>query len=184
MADDFGDQDAKGRPQSTIARSFSAALNDAFNIDGEPTGGVSLESKEPDLSGLSQSVQQKKQAVTSQSQELEAIEARLRATEHRLKNKQHAAPNPNHPHKEAPLSQTFSESSGASTNAQNSSTNRSANYSAPAMPGAMPQTPGEDRQNYEEESERRGASDQDRRSYPSKSYQIGGGNPPWTPQTD
>ncbi|KAI9852078.1 MAG: hypothetical protein M1838_001875 [Thelocarpon superellum] len=77
MADADGDWRPNNRPQSTIARSFSAALNDAFKIDVDA-----------DLGNLSNAVEQKKQAVSSQSQELEALEARLRATEERLRQKQ------------------------------------------------------------------------------------------------
>ncbi|KAI9795444.1 MAG: hypothetical protein M1825_001462 [Sarcosagium campestre] len=66
------------RPQSMIARSFSAALNDAFGIDYD-VGKVG---------DLSITVEQKKKAVSSQSQELEALEARLRETEERLKQRQ------------------------------------------------------------------------------------------------
>ncbi|KAI9847381.1 MAG: hypothetical protein M1837_002569 [Sclerophora amabilis] len=69
-------EDSK-QPDSTLARSFSASLNDAFNI-------------ESDLGNLSQTVEQKKKEVTSQSQELEAIEARLRKTEEELRRKQSA----------------------------------------------------------------------------------------------
>ncbi|KAL9601472.1 MAG: hypothetical protein Q9179_002864 [Wetmoreana sp. 5 TL-2023] len=64
-----------GAPQSSIARTFSADLNNAFSMD-------------KNLDGLVQSVEQKKQAVSSQSQELEALEARLRETEEKLKEKQ------------------------------------------------------------------------------------------------
>ncbi|MCJ1274694.1 hypothetical protein MMC21_002492 [Puttea exsequens] len=64
-----------GRPQSTIARNFSASLNDAFAIDSK-------------LDDLAQSVEQKKQAVNSQNAELEALEAKLRETEDRLKQRQ------------------------------------------------------------------------------------------------
>ncbi|MCJ1297466.1 hypothetical protein MMC08_000252 [Hypocenomyce scalaris] len=92
-----------GRPQSTIARSFSASLNDAFMIDSK-------------LDGLAQSVEQKKQAVSSQSQELEALESRLRETEERLKQKQskissQAGVSGGHssPHRRQPNGTTFSE---------------------------------------------------------------------------
>ncbi|KAI9675482.1 MAG: hypothetical protein M1829_003286 [Trizodia sp. TS-e1964] len=62
------------RPQSTMALSFSAALNDIFMIDNS-------------LDHLSQSVAQKKRAVSTQTEELEALEAQLRQTEDLLKQK-------------------------------------------------------------------------------------------------
>lgn len=120
MSDKEGPRKSNGRPQSygstckaicfswdnshsTIARNFSAALNDAFSIDSNV---------DRNLKGLVQSVEQKyvsdlypfevlrkslhskvltsvrKQAVDSQNQELEALEARLRDTEERLRQQQ------------------------------------------------------------------------------------------------
>ncbi|KAI9760754.1 MAG: hypothetical protein M4579_001492 [Chaenotheca gracillima] len=85
-------------PDSTLARSFSASLNDAFNIEG-------------DLGGLSETVEQKKQAVTTQSQELQALEERLRKTEEALKLKQQATqqhnPSRNNSNRRAPLEGAF-----------------------------------------------------------------------------
>ncbi|KAF7507427.1 hypothetical protein GJ744_010486 [Endocarpon pusillum] len=66
---------ASGRPVSTIARSFSAALDEAFFM-------------KPVLDNLSQSVAQKQQSVSTQKTELEELEARLRETEARLKAQQ------------------------------------------------------------------------------------------------
>ncbi|KAG7008114.1 hypothetical protein G7Y79_00007g022390 [Physcia stellaris] len=70
------DYKPNGRPQSNIAQSFSASLNETFDIENNPR-----------LEGLLQSVEEKKQAVTSQSQELEALETKLRETEARLNQK-------------------------------------------------------------------------------------------------
>ncbi|KAI9770722.1 MAG: hypothetical protein M1840_002972 [Geoglossum simile] len=83
MSDDELDKDwvPNGRPQSTLARSFSAALNDLFMIDSS-------------VDTLAVSVDKKKQAVSSQSQELEALEARLRHTEELLKEKAASSKSP------------------------------------------------------------------------------------------
>ncbi|KAF2090298.1 hypothetical protein K490DRAFT_54690 [Saccharata proteae CBS 121410] len=62
----------KNRPQSTIAREFSAALDDIFNLSGK-------------FDNVEKEVQSKQEAMTSQTAELEALEARLRATEERLR---------------------------------------------------------------------------------------------------
>ncbi|KAF2834626.1 hypothetical protein M501DRAFT_1020606 [Patellaria atrata CBS 101060] len=62
-----------GRPQSTIARNFSAALDDLFQLDGG-------------LDSLSKNVHKKKQSVSIQKSELKDLEARLREAEERLKN--------------------------------------------------------------------------------------------------
>ncbi|EOD42848.1 Alpha/beta hydrolase fold-3 [Neofusicoccum parvum] len=60
------------RPQSQIAKNFSAALDDIFNLSGK-------------FDDVEKEVDQKQQALTSQNAELEALEARLRAAEERLK---------------------------------------------------------------------------------------------------
>ncbi|RPA91818.1 hypothetical protein L873DRAFT_1831312 [Choiromyces venosus 120613-1] len=67
-------QFAKERPISTIARSFSAQLNDAFLIDDT-------------LDQLSSTVEQKKLSVTFHSKELEELEARIRRAEALLEEK-------------------------------------------------------------------------------------------------
>ncbi|UPL01074.1 hypothetical protein LCI18_012008 [Fusarium solani-melongenae] len=60
------------RPQSTIARSFSAELMDIFRIENS-------------LSDLDQQVHDKKQTVDKNTEELASIEARLREMEDRLR---------------------------------------------------------------------------------------------------
>ncbi|TEA21047.1 hypothetical protein C8034_v007513 [Colletotrichum sidae] len=60
------------RPQSTIARSFSAELMDIFRIDNS-------------VADLDEKLHQQKQNVQSQTDELEALERRLREMEERLK---------------------------------------------------------------------------------------------------
>lgn len=84
MSDDELDREWKptGRPQSTMARSFSLALNDLFKIDNS-------------VADLDAAVSEKKQKVSSQTSELEALEARLKATEERLKAAASARVSPN-----------------------------------------------------------------------------------------
>lgn len=61
-----------GRPQSTLARSFSAQLDDLFALSN---GAVE---------DLSVSIFSKQQSVQTQNRELEQLEAKLRETEQRL----------------------------------------------------------------------------------------------------
>jgi len=152
MSDSEGDWQPNGRPQSTLARSFSAALNDAFMIDS-------------DLDGLSNSVEQKKKVVSSASQELEALEARLRETEELLKKRQtgSASRSPaatsgrNSPHRRTPLGAAFSPDAGKESTPPTSPLSRQqpteagsrpvpvkeSSYNVPPMPGRLPPTPGE-----------------------------------------
>ncbi|KAF3480489.1 uncharacterized protein GIQ15_05836 [Arthroderma uncinatum] len=60
------------RPQSTMARSLAAALDNAFMLDSE-------------VDSLTNSIQHKQQLVSMHSRELEALEARIRETENRLR---------------------------------------------------------------------------------------------------
>ncbi|KAH7249316.1 hypothetical protein NW759_009775 [Fusarium solani] len=60
------------RPQSTIARSFSAELMDIFRIENS-------------LSDLDQQVHDKKQTVDKNTEELASLEARIREMEDRLR---------------------------------------------------------------------------------------------------
>ncbi|KAF2762249.1 hypothetical protein EJ05DRAFT_473169 [Pseudovirgaria hyperparasitica] len=102
---------SKNRPQSTVARNFSAALDDLFKMDN-------------DLDSLSKNVHQKKQAVTSQSAELEALEARLKAAEERLKNAgKNPAPFPNsrkNSQRRTPVKGAFGEDGDGSNGAPSS----------------------------------------------------------------
>jgi len=61
------------RPQSTIARSFSAELMDIFKIENS-------------IDDLDNQVKTRKQQVFSQTNELESLEARIREMEARLKS--------------------------------------------------------------------------------------------------
>jgi TolA-binding protein len=75
MSDDILDRDWKPngrRPQSTLARSFSAELMDIFRI-------------EDSISDLDQKVDERRQNVDKNAQELASIEARIREMEARLK---------------------------------------------------------------------------------------------------
>ncbi|DAA78755.1 TPA_exp: Uncharacterized protein A8136_2540 [Trichophyton benhamiae CBS 112371] len=67
------------RPQSTMARSLAAALDNAFMLDSE-------------VDNLTNSIHYKQTLVSMQSRELEALEARLRATENRLRMQKGEAP--------------------------------------------------------------------------------------------
>jgi len=60
-----------GRPQSILARDFSAALDDLFKLNG--------------IGALEESVEQKKDTVQSQRYQLEDLDAKLRETDHKLK---------------------------------------------------------------------------------------------------
>jgi hypothetical protein len=60
------------RPQSTIARSFSAELGDIFRIENS-------------LTDLDREVDTRKQKVNRETQELASLEARLREMEERLR---------------------------------------------------------------------------------------------------
>ncbi|KIX05552.1 uncharacterized protein Z518_06424 [Rhinocladiella mackenziei CBS 650.93] len=59
------------RPQSTLARDFSAALDDLFKLNG--------------IGALEESVVQKKDTVQSQRYQLEDLDAKLRETDEKLK---------------------------------------------------------------------------------------------------
>lgn len=63
------------RPQSTIARSFSAELMDIFKIENS-------------VADLDEQVYKRKHTVTLRNTELEALEARIREMEDRLKRSQ------------------------------------------------------------------------------------------------
>ncbi|KAH8757008.1 hypothetical protein BGZ57DRAFT_339369 [Hyaloscypha finlandica] len=169
MSDDELDQEwkpSKARPQSTMARSFSLALNDLFKIDNS-------------LADLDAAVSEKKRAVSNQTSELEALEARLRATEERLKKAASTGASPAKssssgrssprsrpalggdtfapsPTKEAsptsPLSSEFRHTSRPNTSERPASGREGRptsgwkqeahpSYTAPPMPGAMPPTP-------------------------------------------
>ncbi|TVY26824.1 hypothetical protein LHYA1_G004817 [Lachnellula hyalina] len=152
-------QPSSVRPQSTMARSFSLALNDLFKIDNS-------------LADLDAAVYEnltRKKAVSTQTTELEALEARLKATEERLKARG-ASPLPNEkvpsgrssPRQRAPLAaDTFTDTkpedraptsplssqppatgSRPQTANRPKTGNRGDSGALPPMPGALPPTPG------------------------------------------
>ncbi|KAI9839446.1 MAG: hypothetical protein M1819_002071 [Sarea resinae] len=144
MSDDEFDPEWKpsGRPQSTLARSFSAALHDAFMIDTS-------------IDTMSAAVEEKKRAVTTRNMELEALEARLRETEERLKKSRATSPHSgqNSPHQRTPLGSTFAaaqDTTPSKSRAREQPNSRPApgpkepSYAAPPVPGGLPPTPGEE----------------------------------------
>ncbi|KAH6683001.1 hypothetical protein B0J14DRAFT_136201 [Halenospora varia] len=171
MSDEELDRDWKpsNRPQSTMAKSFSLALNDLFKIDNS-------------IADLDAAVSEKKKAVSSQTSELEALEARLKATEERLKAKTGGATIPpvmgrsssgrSSPRQRVPLGDTFTSSptraehpgsplssgfgSGATNGQQmgnSEEVGKETAYTAQPMPGALPPTPGASEGEYGSESE-------------------------------
>lgn len=66
------------RPQSTIARSFSAELMDIFRIENS-------------VADLDEKVDKRKKEIDNQTSELEALEARIREMEERLKGQKPGA---------------------------------------------------------------------------------------------
>ncbi|KAK6581954.1 hypothetical protein PZA11_005651 [Diplocarpon coronariae] len=80
-----------GRPTSTMAQSFSLALNDLFKIDNslaDLDAAVSEKYTAPrplSLPAEHPLTARRKKAVSTQTSELEALEARLKETEERLK---------------------------------------------------------------------------------------------------
>ncbi|KAL8772485.1 MAG: hypothetical protein Q9209_002437 [Squamulea sp. 1 TL-2023] len=137
--------------RSSISRTFSADINDAFSMD-------------KNLDGLVQSVEQKKQAVSSEIEELVALEAKLKETEEKLKQKQ-ASPAANKVNDgsqqqqippptygsqariniSAPNTTTSEEGTGISASQAPAASTMS--FWRPPMPGALPETPGDSRQN-------------------------------------
>lgn len=88
------------RPQSTMARSFSLALNDLFKIDNSIADLDAAVSEKYVCFPLLQKMltpASRKRAVYNQTSELEALEARLRATEERLKKAASAGASPAKP---------------------------------------------------------------------------------------
>ncbi|KAL2072926.1 hypothetical protein VTL71DRAFT_10250 [Oculimacula yallundae] len=139
MSDDEMDRDWKpsNRPQSTMAKSFSLALNDLFKIDNS-------------LADLDAAVSEKKKAVSTQTSELEALEARLKATEERLKlasgGPQSGSPGSSSPRSRVPLGDTFKESPTSPLSAEFRPKEESRH-----VPGELPPTPGPSEGEYESE---------------------------------
>jgi len=81
MADTHQEWRPNNRPQSTVARNFSAALDELFRIDGG-------------IEDVNTNVDKKTHAVATQTRELEALEQRLKETEARLKRASSHSPRP------------------------------------------------------------------------------------------
>ncbi|KAG4435959.1 hypothetical protein IFR05_008540 [Cadophora sp. M221] len=130
MSDDELDREWKpsNRPQSTMAKSFSLALNDLFKIDNS-------------IADLDAAVSEKKKAVSTQTSELEALEARLKATEERLKlaatgSPQGKSSGRSSPRQRVPLGDTFKEHPTSPLSAEFRP--KDGRYA----PGDLPPTPG------------------------------------------
>ncbi|KAF2497701.1 hypothetical protein BU16DRAFT_525316 [Lophium mytilinum] len=139
MEDPDRDWKPSGRPQSTIARNFSAELDSLFKTDG-------------DLDTLDRTVHQKKQIVSTHTQELEALEAKLRETEERLnkaKTSPPAAFSRKNSQRRTPIQGTFAEADKARAPEPSSPLSQVSNVPQAGsenalpgpMPGAMPETP-------------------------------------------
>ncbi|EPE30630.1 hypothetical protein GLAREA_03597 [Glarea lozoyensis ATCC 20868] len=145
------------RPQSTMAKNFSLALNDLFKIDNS-------------VADLDAVVSEKKRVVSTQTSELEALEARIKATEERLKAKQAAGislsrtpSGRSSPQQRTPLGDTFSAPPphhpisplATEFGSQNINREKRANqtYTTPPMPGQLPPTPGASEGEYGSEPE-------------------------------
>ncbi|KAL2273908.1 hypothetical protein FJTKL_03995 [Diaporthe vaccinii] len=110
------------RPQSTIARSFSAELADIFRLDES-------------VADLDAKIDERKQVVQSRASELEALEQRIKDMEARLKrNAANPAPQPKVPHLQPVTQQTQDQKHGGSRPG-------TARASQQAVPGALPPTP-------------------------------------------
>ncbi|KAF5718003.1 CENP a CENPA-CAD centromere complex subunit domain-containing protein [Fusarium globosum] len=125
------------RPQSTIARSFSAELMDIFRIENS-------------LTDLDQQVHDKKQTVDKNTEELASLEARIREMEDRLRRSvgttQQRSPLPQVQTQNTNQSQTQQQPSslGAPTDdskARSRPGTARASQQAPSS-GNMPPTPG------------------------------------------
>ncbi|KAI0432841.1 hypothetical protein F5Y09DRAFT_352849 [Xylaria sp. FL1042] len=82
------------RPQSTIARSFSAELMDIFRIENS-------------VADLDEQVDKRKQQVTTGQSELQALEARIKEMEARLKTSKVGASGGSPRAQRQPLANTF-----------------------------------------------------------------------------
>ncbi|KAF5980555.1 spc7 protein [Fusarium bulbicola] len=124
------------RPQSTIARSFSAELMDIFRIENS-------------LTDLDQQVHDKKQTVDKNTEELASLEARIREMEDRLRRSVGGT------HQRSPLPQVQTQNTNQSQTQQSSSLDAPSDDSkARSRPGTarasqqapssgnMPPTPG------------------------------------------
>ncbi|TPX18009.1 uncharacterized protein E0L32_011920 [Thyridium curvatum] len=150
MTDEELDRDWKPngrRPQSTIARSFSAELMDIFRIENS-------------VADLDEQVDKRKQTLNNQTTELQALEARIKEMEARLKtqgkdrpsgsDQQQKSPATSPRHQRAPLSNAFGEQPPPPVEKDlplrgdqkyGGSRPGTARASQQAVPGALPPTP-------------------------------------------
>lgn len=129
------------RPQSTIARSFSAELMDIFRIENS-------------VADLDEQINKRKQQVTTGQTELQALEARLREMEQRLQSSKPGglggmSQSPRQGHTSA-LGSTAQPNEAQKTQAASRPGTAKQAQHAPLHGGAMPPTPtasedGEDR---------------------------------------
>ncbi|PSR80076.1 hypothetical protein BD289DRAFT_485222 [Coniella lustricola] len=128
------------RPQSTIARSFSAELEGIFRIDNS-------------VAELDAKLDERKHTVQTQASELEALEQRIREMEERLKrNAINPAPQTTIPERR-PIAHQPSNSTLTATNTEQQKHGGSrpgtAKASQQAVPGALPPTPTASEGEYE-----------------------------------
>ncbi|KAG8163901.1 hypothetical protein KVR01_005819 [Diaporthe batatas] len=124
------------RPQSTIARSFSAELADIFRLDNS-------------VADLDAKIDERKQVVQSRASELEALEQRIKDMEARLKrNAVNPAPQATLPHLQ-PVTQQQQQQPQAQDQKHGGSRPGTARASQQAVPGALPPTPTASEGEYE-----------------------------------
>ncbi|CZT13745.1 uncharacterized protein RCO7_11513 [Rhynchosporium graminicola] len=143
MSDEEMDREWKpsNRPQSTMAKSFSLALNDLFKMDNS-------------IADLDAAVSEKKKAVDTQTSELEALEARLKATEERLKLATGSSPSSrisgrSSPRPRVPLGDTFKDNPATPLSPDFKKEGGGA-YIKP-VGGDLPPTPGPSEGDYDSE---------------------------------
>ncbi|KAI1293317.1 hypothetical protein F5Y03DRAFT_331464 [Xylaria venustula] len=124
------------RPQSTIARSFSAELMDIFRIDNS-------------VADLDEQIDKRKQQVNNTQTELQALEARLKEMEARLQTSKQGGSGGSPRAQRQPLANTFSPAAQSTEKelpqrplqtASRPGTAKQAQH-APMHGGAMPPTP-------------------------------------------
>ncbi|KAH8678140.1 hypothetical protein BX600DRAFT_507108 [Xylariales sp. PMI_506] len=130
------------RPQSTIARSFSAELMDIFRIENS-------------VADLDQQVDKRKQEVTSQASELEALERRIREMEDRLRRSQQV-PAATSPRQRVPVGGAFGDNQQQAQQLpahpeqkSRPGTAKAPAHQGPVHGGAMPPTPTASEGEYE-----------------------------------
>ncbi|KAF3765741.1 hypothetical protein M406DRAFT_356037 [Cryphonectria parasitica EP155] len=119
------------RPQSTIARSFSAELEGIFRIDNS-------------VADLDAKLDERKHTVQTQATELELLEQRIREMEERLKrNGNPPAPQASIPERRqvAPQPSDSTLTATAADQKHGGSRPGTAKASQQAVPGALPPTP-------------------------------------------